>query len=105
MDGESNFLAVALKEFHEESWLDGEPTKIEGIVDIDTHFIPEREHPKHGFEPVHTHTDIIFLWLIPEVDVSSSDDDWVDWLKWLTKDEALNVVGRRLKRILLDSMK
>jgi 8-oxo-dGTP pyrophosphatase MutT (NUDIX family) len=54
-DGESDTLAVALREAREETGLDVEPLVAEPF-DIDIHSIPER-----GADPAHLHYDVRYL--------------------------------------------
>jgi 8-oxo-dGTP pyrophosphatase MutT (NUDIX family) len=55
-DGDSDTLAVALREAHEESGLDQIRSLSDEIFDLDIHEIPKR-----GNEPAHLHYDIRFL--------------------------------------------
>jgi 8-oxo-dGTP pyrophosphatase MutT (NUDIX family) len=55
-DGDSDTLAVALREAREESGLDGIRSLSDEIFDLDIHEIPARRN-----EPAHLHYDIRFL--------------------------------------------
>jgi 8-oxo-dGTP pyrophosphatase MutT (NUDIX family) len=55
-DGDSDVVAVALKEAHEESGLRQIVLKEKGIFDIDIHRIPDTSK-----EPAHDHYDVRFL--------------------------------------------
>ncbi len=55
-DGESDVLAVALREAREESGLEEIRPVSDGIFDVDVHLIPAR-----GDEPAHYHYDVRFL--------------------------------------------
>jgi 8-oxo-dGTP pyrophosphatase MutT (NUDIX family) len=55
-DGESDLLAVAVKEAQEESGVGGIEPLSDQIFDIDIHLIPARKD-----EPAHYHYDVRFL--------------------------------------------
>ena len=55
-DGESDVLAVAIKEAQEESGIQAIVPVSKDIFDVDVHFIPARKHEKE-----HYHYDIRFL--------------------------------------------
>ncbi|MCF7900164.1 NUDIX hydrolase [Candidatus Babeliales bacterium] len=79
-DGDSDVLAVAIKEAQEESGINGIKAVNPAIFDIDIHTIPARKD-----EPEHDHYDIRFLLKV------TSDEDVVQnreskELRWITKD-------------------
>lgn len=80
-DGDSDVLAVALREAHEESGLTGiEPVSSE-IFDVDVHRIPARKD-----EGEHWHYDVRFLFRATgggEICVSDESHD----LRWVTPEE------------------
>jgi len=80
-DGDSDVLAVALREAHEESGLtDIEPVSTE-IFDVDVHRIPARKN-----EPQHWHYDVRFLVRATGSERISVSDESHD-LRWVTPEE------------------
>jgi 8-oxo-dGTP pyrophosphatase MutT (NUDIX family) len=71
-DGDSDILAVALKETQEETGLSKEKIKLlgESIFDIDIHAIPE-----HGNDPAHDHIDVRFLVEIDDSEPIPGNDE------------------------------
>lgn len=79
-DGESDVLAVAIKEAQEESGIQGIEPVSPDIFDIDVHLIPENPREK-----AHYHYDIRFLLQV------TSDEDFIKnseskELRWINKD-------------------
>ena len=90
-DGESEVLAVAIKEAEEESGLTGFTHIGPGIFDIDIHAIPARKN-----EPEHLHYDVRYVLRVDgstEYTVSDESHDlrWVkpDDVKTLTSEESM----------------
>ncbi len=77
-DGDSNTLATAIREFHEESGIDIEPDLIGGIFDVDIHDIPADQK----WRPVHLHYDILYLACIVEDTPFVMQVDEVDAIRW-----------------------
>lgn len=80
-DGDIDILAVALREFHEESWIQEEPRMYEEIFDVHVHPIPARWD-----EPEHLHYDLVFLGEIPEYVDIARDNQEVDDIQWFDID-------------------
>lgn len=79
-DGDSDVLAVAIKEAQEESGIMGiEPVSTE-IFDIDIHRIPERKH-----EPAHDHYDVRFLLQVTSNEQLVQNAESKE-LRWIGKD-------------------
>ena len=77
-DGETDVLAVAIREFHEESGIEIEPLILDGIFDIHVHYIPI--DPK--WTPSHIHLDILYLGSIPEDTPFTRQESEVDDIRW-----------------------
>lgn len=100
-DGESDVLAVALREAHEESGLTDITPLLPGIFDIDVHAIPAR-----GAEPQHWHYDV--RWLLEAdrtaplvISGESRDLAWValDELEDLTCDRSIMRMTEKLRAL------
>lgn len=100
-DGESDVLAVALREAHEESGLIDIRPLLSGIFDIDVHAIPAR-----GAEPQHLHYDV--RWLLEAdrtaplvISGESRDLAWValDELEDLTRDRSIMRMAEKLRAL------
>lgn len=82
-DGDSDVLAVAIKEAQEESGIQHIEPVLDTIFDIDIHLIPENKH-----EAAHYHYDVRFLLQV------TSDEEVIQnkeskELRWISKDPAL----------------
>lgn len=104
-DGESDVLAVAMKEAEEESGLSGFHHVGEGIFDIDIHPIPARPN-----EPEHLHYDVRYVLRVDgcvkyTVSDESHDLRWVkpDEVETLTTEESMMRMVAKWKRILRSS--
>ena len=94
-DGESNTLAVALREAREETGLTSVMPVSPDIFDVDTHLIPARGH-----EPEHIHYDVRFLF---EADTSeplitSSESAALRWVA-LSEVHTLNIDASVLRMV------
>lgn len=76
-DGEIDTKNVAIREFHEESWIEIEPFIFPWIFDIHIHDIPE-----HKLTPAHRHFDILYLGIIPENTPFVCQESEVDDICW-----------------------
>jgi len=86
-DGETDILAVAIKETQEESgFTDVFPVQ-EAIFDVDVHTIPDKATKG---EPEHLHYDIRYLLWTPEEDFSVTHESIN--LKWVDIDEAAKIL-------------
>lgn len=95
-DGDSDTLAVAIKEAQEESGMYGiEPVALTPtIFDIDVHLIPERKHEK-----AHFHYDIRFL-LQVTTDEHVIQNEESNELRWIDKNkESLPTTSRSVARM------
>lgn len=84
-DGESDVLAVAIKEAEEESGLGNFSVIGPGIFDIDIHRIPARKN-----EPEHDHYDVRYVLMVNgslEFEVSEESHE----LRWVKLDEVKNL--------------
>ena len=101
-DGDSDVLAVALKEAQEESGLKNFKPIANWIFDIDVHTIPE-----HKGVPEHLHYDIRFLFEADSEEklVVSSESKALKWcemamLPMMVKDESMLRMVRKAKFVL-----
>ena len=86
-DGESDVLAVALKEAREESGLTDFKPVGDGIFDLDIHPIPARKS-----DPEHLHYDVRYvLRATGNTDYIVSDESHD--LRWVTPDEVEDLTG------------
>lgn len=77
-DGETDVLAVAIREFHEESGIEIEPVIHDGMFDIHVHDIPiDRK-----WIPAHIHHDILYLGSISEDTPFARQESEVDDIRW-----------------------
>lgn len=77
-DGEIDVRKVALREFHEESWIEIDPDVQVGIFLVDVHDIP----PDAKGRPEHYHFDIMHLGIIDESTPFSRQIEEVDDIRW-----------------------
>ncbi len=77
-DGETDVLAVAIREFHEESGIEIEPVIHDGIFDIHVHSIPV----DRKWTPAHIHHDILYLASIAEDIPFARQESEVDDIRW-----------------------
>ncbi len=77
-DGETDVLAVAIREFHEESGIEIEPVINDGIFDIHVHDIPVDAK----WTPSHIHHDILYLASIAEDTPFTRQEAEVDDIRW-----------------------
>lgn len=77
-DGETDVLAVAIREFHEESGIEIDPVVSAGIFDIHVHDIPVDAK----WTPSHIHHDVLYLGTIPEDTPFARQESEVDDIRW-----------------------
>ncbi len=77
-DGETDVLAVAIREFHEESGIEIEPLIVDGIFDVHVHSIPVDKKRI----PPHIHHDILYLGTIDEDTPFVRQESEVDDIAW-----------------------
>ncbi len=80
-DGDSNILAVALREAKEESGIENILAVTEDVFDLDIH-----EIPPHGQEPAHWHYDVRFLFRVEGDDTFIVSEESHE-LAWVTPDQ------------------
>lgn len=78
-DGDSDVLAVAIREAQEESGIMGIAPLSTGIFDIDIHTIPARKE-----EPEHLHLDVRFLLTVTSDEVIIKNEESLA-LQWFSK--------------------
>lgn len=89
-DGDIDVRNVALREFHEESWIVFEPEIFPNILSVQLWNIRERTSSTGMFQPEHIHYDILYLGYVSE-DVSfarqESEVDDIQWfeIEWIEK--------------------
>lgn len=81
-DGDSDVLAVALREAQEESGISAIESVFEDIFDLDVHYIPASKK-----EPSHYHYDIRFLMRVTTNDSYIKNDESHE-LRWISKNRA-----------------
>lgn len=84
-DGDSDLLAVALREVKEESGLTNLKSVIPGVFDLDIHRIPEI-----GSEPSHYHFDFRFFLQLQAYQPLIISEESID-LAWYTPEEILQL--------------
>lgn len=95
-DGETDMMAVALREAREESGIQVIRSLSDEIFDVDIHFIPE-----HGADPSHYHYDIRFLLQGDDLNfrasVESNELAWVEVekLSHFSQEESLARMARK----------
>lgn len=82
-DGQTDILAVAIKEAQEESGVDAIVPLLQEIFDIDIHWIPE-----HKGTPAHWHYDVRFLLGVVHSDNIVQNSESKE-LRWVGKDRSL----------------
>lgn len=89
-DGDMDILAVAIREFHEESGIDIEPKIMEWIFNVHIHDIPENR-----WVPVHKHFDILYLGMIAEDIPFSRQESEVDDIRWFDIEGIEKYIGEK----------
>ncbi len=97
-DGETDMLAVALREAQEESGITSLMPVFTTIFDLDVHTIPE--NPKRG-EPAHDHHDIVYIFRCTGPSSFVMSEESLE-LRWCTYPEALRLTGGNNMHRLLD---
>ena len=82
-DPEVDVENVAIREFHEESWIEINPNMMSGILSVQLWEIAERTSSSGMFQPAHIHYDLLFLWSIPEDTPFARQESEVDDIRWL----------------------
>ncbi len=100
-DGESDTLATAIREFHEESGIWIEPTIYSGIFDIDIHEIPA----DLKWRPSHMHYDVLYLATIPEDTIFTRQVSEVDDIRWFDVDTLWEYVGEKRMLDMIEEIK
>lgn len=81
-DGDSDTLRTAIREFHEESWVQIEPDLTGDIFIVDVHSIPADAK----WRPSHFHHDIMYLGVIDESTPFARQEEEVDDIRWFDID-------------------
>lgn len=100
-DGEMDVLAVAIREFHEESGIEIEPVVLAGIFDIHVHDIPI---DKKGTPP-HIHHDILYLGSIPEDTPFARQESEVDDIRWFDIDGMEKYIAEERMLYMMEKIK
>ena len=100
-DWESDTLATAIREFHEESGIEIEPEIIWGIFDVDIHDIPA----DLKWRPMHQHYDILYLASIPEDTPFAMQIEEVDDIRWFDIDTLSEYVGEKRMLNMMEKIK
>ncbi len=101
-DGDSNTLAVAVREAEEESGILGIEIVDAEIFDVDVHLIPAR--PQQG-EPEHYHYDVRYLLRAPHDQMLCSEESealaWMSWDEIEQRAELFDEAFLRMRRLYL----
>lgn len=81
-DGEIDTKSVAMREFHEESWILEDPEIIGDIFSLQIWDIAERTNLTGILQPEHQHYDILYLATIPEDTPFVRQESEVDDIRW-----------------------
>lgn len=100
-DWEIDIKSVAIREFHEESWIIEEPEIFPSIFHVDIHDIPL----DMKWTPPHKHFDILFLATISEDIPLSRQESEVDDIGWFTLDEALEKNNEHLMQCAITKIR
>lgn len=100
-DGDSDTLATAIREFHEESGIQIEPEIIWWIFDVDIHDIPV----DLKWRPVHQHYDILYLASIPEDTPFDMQVEEVDDIRWFDIESISEYVGEKRMLDMMEKIK
>jgi 8-oxo-dGTP pyrophosphatase MutT (NUDIX family) len=100
-DGDSDTLATAIREFHEESGIEIEPAIIDDIFNIDIHDIPA----DLKWRPEHQHYDVLYLGSIPEDTPFSRQESEVDDIRWFDIDGIWEYVEEQRMLEMLEKIK
>lgn len=100
-DGNSDTLATAIREFHEESGIQIEPEIIWGIFDVDVHDIPA----DLKWRPMHQHHDILYLASIPEDTPFAMQIEEVDDIRWFDIEGISEYVGEKRMLDMMEKIK
>jgi 8-oxo-dGTP pyrophosphatase MutT (NUDIX family) len=99
-DGEIDIQNVAIREFHEESGIDIEPTMMDDIFNVDVHDIPENR-----WTPPHKHLDILYLGIIPEDTPFSRQESEVDDIRWFDLEWIEKYIGEKRMLDMIEQIK
>ena len=84
-DGKVDIRNVAVREFHEESWVMPEPLLVWNIFHVDVHDVPEYKD-----KPKHIHLDIRYLWVVSDDVTLMHQEAEVEDIRWFDLDEVQN---------------
>jgi 8-oxo-dGTP pyrophosphatase MutT (NUDIX family) len=104
-DGETDVLAVAIREFHEESGIMEEPIIFDDIFSVQMWDVSERTSSSGIFQPAHNHYDIIYLACISEDIHFSRQESEVDDIRWFDISEAKKIISTPQALYLLEKIK
>jgi 8-oxo-dGTP pyrophosphatase MutT (NUDIX family) len=100
-DGEIDVLAVAIREFHEESGIEIEPVVSDGIFDIHVHYIPVDAK----WTPPHIHHDILYLATIPEHTPFVRQESEIDDIRWFDIEWIEKYIAEERMLYMMDKIK
>ncbi len=100
-DGETDVLAVAIREFHEESGIEIDPLIYDGIFDMHVHSIPI--DPK--WTPAHIHHDILYLASISEDTPFTRQESEVDDIAWFDIDGIEKYIAEERMLYMMEKIK
>lgn len=100
-DGEIDTVSVAVREFHEESGIDREPTIVADIFDVHVHDIPMDKK----WTPPHLHHDILYLASIPEDTPFTRQESEVDDIRWFDIDGIEKYIAEERMLYMIEKIK
>ena len=100
-DGDTDTMATAIREFHEESGIEIAPIIMDDIFNIDIHDIPA----DLKWRPAHQHYDVLYLGSIPEDTPFTRQESEVDDIRWFDIDGIWEYVGERRILEMLEKIK
>lgn len=104
-DGEVDIKSVALREFHEESWILEDPDIIGDIFSLQIWDVAERTSSTGMFQPYHQHYDVLYLASIPEDIPFSRQEDEVDEIQWFDIEWIEKYIGEKRMLYMFDKIK
>jgi len=100
VDGESDFLSVALRETREETSVENPQPVSNDIFVIDT--LPVPGHFKKGkYVPAHTHLDVGYLLEVDEGETLHDQADENTGVKWFLMSEVIDAIDSAADKVLI----
>ncbi|MBC7503967.1 NUDIX domain-containing protein [Candidatus Gracilibacteria bacterium] len=104
-DGETDVLAVATREFHEESGIIQEPGIFDDIFSVQMWDVSDRTSSSGIFQPAHHHYDIIYLAAISEDTLFARQESEVDDIRWFDIEGIEKYIGEKGMLDMIEKIK